>query len=193
MPMRKIEEPGNVAAAVPAGAEWKAESEAFWDELRPRLQVYLRSFRGLGPEDAEEVLQLALLAFWKRAPELGDDARSWLYRVARNAAIDALRAGRRRGARIAYGAGIASGGAADPPSPYPGPEARLLDLERETFVADFLAGLDDGDRELLYLAYAEDFSYRSIASLTGRPLGTVKWKIASLKRVLAARYRKEFG
>jgi len=177
---------------ISARAAWKAEYEAFWDDLRPRLQVYLRSFHGLGPEDAEEVLQLTLLALWKRAPALAGDARSWLYRVARNASIDALRAGRRRGARIASGAESASDGAVDSPSHYPGPEALLLDLEQDTFVAGFLAGLDDGDRELLYLAYAEDFSYPSIASLTGRPLGTVKWKIARLKRLLAARYRKEF-
>jgi len=173
-------------------AAWKAEREAFWDDIRPRLQVYLRSFYGLGPEDAEEVLQLALLAFWKRAPALDGDARSWLYRVTRNAAIDALRAGKRRGAETSSGAKGALDVTVDPPSPYPGPEDRMLDLEREEFVARFLAGLNDGDRELLYLAYAEDFSYRSIASLTGRPLGTVKWKIAGLKRLLAARYRKEF-
>jgi RNA polymerase sigma-70 factor (ECF subfamily) len=192
--MRNFEEPGNAAAdsTAPAPDGWKAEREAFWDDIRPRLQVYLRSFSGLSPEDAEEALQLTLVEFWRRAPGLGADARAWLYRVARNAAIDALRSGRRRGARIAPSMTGERDAPVDLPSPYPGPEARLLDLETEAFVARFLGGLDDRDRELLHLAFAEDFSYPAIASLTGRPLGTVKWKIAGLKRRLAERYRKEF-
>jgi DNA-directed RNA polymerase specialized sigma24 family protein len=78
------------------------------------------------------------------------------------------------------------------PSPYPGPETRLLDLEQEAFVSRFLTSLRDRDRELLHLAFAEGLSYPDIASMTRRPLGTVKWKIAALKRQLAARYRKEF-
>jgi len=192
MPMRDFDIPGTVAIDSCAPARWKAEREAYWEDIRPRLEVYLQSFAGLGPEDAEDVLQLVVLEFWRRAPGLEADARSWLYRVARNAAIDALRAGRRRGAGMAARAGDRDE-AADAPSPYPGPEARLLDLERQAFVVRFLGGLDDRDRELLHLAFAEDFSYPQIGSLTGQPLGTVKWRIAGLKRRLAADYRKEFG
>ncbi len=57
---------------------------------------------------------------------------------------------------------------------------------------DFLAGLEDGDREILHLAFADDLAYAHIALLVGMPTGTVKWRVATLKRRLAASYRKEF-
>ena len=161
-----------------------------WEDIEPRLMVYLGSFRGLAREDMEEILQRSLLALWRRNPDL--DARSWLYGVTRNSAIDVLRSKRRDASRRLDGEAGATDAASLAASPYPGPEASLLDAEKESFVAAFIAGLDDCDKELLHLAFAEDFSYSGIAALTGRSLGTVKWRMAGLKRRLAARYRKEF-
>ena len=47
----------------------------------------------LGPEVAEDVVQDALLRLAERAPDLGDEAdlTRWLWRVVRNAAVDAHR------------------------------------------------------------------------------------------------------
>lgn len=180
-------------------------SEAFWRELRPRLELYLRSFSGLSPEDREDVLQRTLLAYLGRSDEslstgsagrspaegFSGEPRAWLYRVARNAAIDALRAARRearRGHRVPVGQG-----SPEPESPYRGPEASALDAAEEAFVARFLAGLPETDRGLLHLAYAEGLSYPEIATATGRPLGTVKWRMSALKRRLKAAYDKEYA
>ncbi len=179
--------------------------EAFWRELRPRLELYLRSFSGLSPEDREDVLQRTLLAFLGRLGEppasglsgaspserFSGDPRAWLYRVARNAAIDAIRAARReerRGRRVHIEQGLS-----EPESPYRGPEASVLDAAEEAFVTLFLAGLPETDRGLLHLAYAEGLSYPEISEATGRPLGTVKWRMAALKRRLKAAYDKEYA
>ncbi|MBU0928481.1 MAG: RNA polymerase sigma factor [Spirochaetes bacterium] len=178
--------------AIVSGAQnhgLSAAHEALWEDARPRLEAYLGSFAGLGAEDVEEILQDVSLVLWRRGAELEPDARAWLYRIARNAAIDALRYRRRR----PTAAVSADAGGVEPTSPYPGPEERLLEAERDAFVAAFLAGLSDRDREMLYLRAAEDYSYSRIAALVGLPLGTVKWRMAGLKRSLAARYRKEFG
>jgi len=167
--------------------------DAFWRDMRPRLELYLRSFSGLSEEDREDVLQRVMLAYVGRSAALAGDARPWLYRVARNAAIDLGRSRRREerwGRRVALGTGEEC---AEPESPYQGPEDGVLAAEGEAFVARFLSSLAESDRELLHLAYAEGLSYPQIAAATERPLGTIKWRLMTLRRRLEVAYRKEYS
>jgi len=170
-----------------------SERLLLWERSRPSLEVYLQSFSGLGPEGVDETLQRTLIALWEKGGELGADARPWLFRVARNAALDMLRSSQRASSRLLEPGLEGPDRISILPSSYPGPEDGVLAAEEESLVATFVAGLPDGDRELLALAYAEGMSYPEIAALLGRPLGTVKWKIAELKRRLGRLYRKEFG
>jgi RNA polymerase sigma-70 factor (ECF subfamily) len=197
MPMRDLE-PG-IAGSPTCPEPSRLRHEALWAELRPRLETYLHSFGSLDRDEREDVLQEVLFKMWRNEKELTADARAWAYRVTRNAALDYLRSrGRKRERskdppRPGGNTPPADGDLASIPSHYPRPLDVLLGAEEEAFVADFLSGLDDHEREILHLAFAEDFSYPEIARLTGRPLGTVKWRIAGLKKRLAARYEKEFG
>lgn len=175
-----------------------------WPELRPRLELYLASFSGLGAEDREDALQATMIAYATRGGTNIGDRRAWAYRVARNAAIDALRRRDRErrlvehvapGVRVPLAAtsGYASGApGVEPESPYRGPEDQAMDAEDEAFVARFIAGLKDAEREFLHLAYAEGMTYAEIAAATGAPLGTVKWRLASVKRRLKAAYEREY-
>jgi RNA polymerase sigma-70 factor (ECF subfamily) len=173
----------------------RAAQEALqgWVSLRPRLAAYLGSFGGLDEAGREEALQDCLIAFWKHRDRLGPDPRAWLYRVARNAALDLLKLLKREGARRA----AAGEDGLDPVEtlscPRPRPEDGLLREEERALVAGFLASVEDSDREILHLAFAEELPYSAIARILGRPLGTVKWRVAELKRRLASRYEKEFG
>lgn len=163
----------------------------FWLGMEPRLAVYLDSFPGLGAEAKEEILQKGLEAYWAKGQGLRDDARSWLYRVVRNAALDALRASareRRRRGELQDMDAIAS-----PPARYPQPEEALIKAEDEAFVSRFLASLPSRDRELLHLAFAEESTYPEIARILGIPVGTVKWRVHALKTRLSRAYEKEFG
>jgi RNA polymerase sigma-70 factor, ECF subfamily len=197
MPMRELE-PGT--AGSPIGLEpSRLRLEALWAELRPRLETYLHSFGSLDRDEREDILQEVLFKMWRNEKELTADARAWAYRVTRNAALDALRTRQRKRERSIdppRGEGDrpqTDGDVASLPSHYPRPLDELIGAEEEAFVTAFLSGLDDHEREILHLAFAEDFSYPEVARLIGRPLGTVKWRIAGLKKRLAARYEKEFG
>ncbi len=173
-----------------------------WPELRPRLELYLASFSALGAEDREDALQATMIAYGAGGASAGGDRRAWAYRVARNAAIDAIRRRnreRRLIERVALGVGEAlaateeaGGQSVEPESPYRGPEAQAIDAEDEAFVARFIAGLGDAEREMLHLAYAEGLTYAEIAATVGAPLGTVKWRLASVKRRLKAAYEREY-
>jgi RNA polymerase sigma-70 factor (ECF subfamily) len=46
--------------------------------------------------------------------------------------------------------------------------------------------MDEDDRLVITLHYFQDLSYRDVASILGRPVGTVKWQInQSLHRLRA--------
>lgn len=164
-----------------------------WDHMESRLAVYLGSFSGLGPEDSEEILQSAMVALWRAGPEELEDARPWLYRVTRNAAIDAARNRKRRGEPGRVPLAERERALETARSALPGPEDLALSAEDRNFVRDFLALLSAGERELAHLAFAEDLPYSRIAGITGLPLGTVKWKLASVKRKLATSYQRRMA
>jgi RNA polymerase sigma-70 factor, ECF subfamily len=84
-------------------------------------------------------------------------ARSWLFAIARNAALDELRRRRRSGALLHD--------VADP-----APELEELDpdlAERRLLVRDGLATLDPGDREVILLKFLGRLSNRELGRVLG--------------------------
>ena len=76
------------------------DEEAFrelTDPYRRELQVHIYRIVG-SPQDAEDLLQETLLAAWRGLEQFEGRAslRAWLYRIATNRSLDALRASRRR-------------------------------------------------------------------------------------------------
>src|SRR5690242_21279657 len=67
------------------------------DPYRRELQLHIYRIVG-SPHDAEDLLQETLLAAWRGLEQFEGRAsvRSWLYRIATNRSLDALRTRRRR-------------------------------------------------------------------------------------------------
>lgn len=155
-------------------------AEKAWRIYYPRLVVYLRHAFPLVAEEAED---LAQDAFERALPRLGGVAAGeeapWLYAVARNAAIDALRR-RRRAAEI----GIADGpetdaeAAEDPAADH---EAAYEREELRLAVSRTIAALPPADRELCFLYYFEGLGTARVAALVGRPEGTVKYRLFRIR------------
>ena len=76
------------------------DEEAFRELTDPyRRELQLHAYRIVGSaQDAEDLLQETLLAAWRGIEGFEERAsvRSWLYRIATNRSLDALRASRRR-------------------------------------------------------------------------------------------------
>jgi RNA polymerase sigma-70 factor (ECF subfamily) len=132
---------------------------------------FLRHLLGDGAL-AEDVTQETFLRVYQHLPAFGWRSKfsTWVFRVARNAGIDALR-NRRRHDQLLH--------ALPPPRPEPAPDARA-----EARAA--VAALSPKLREALLLVEVFGFTYREAAQVLRVPDGTVKSRVFNARVRLAA-------
>ena len=152
--------------------------------------LILRIVRDRG--EAEEILQEAFVRVWTRAETF--DAQTggplpWIVRVARNCAIDRLRARRVRATVDAPAIDFAAVEAAASATGIQTPETAVLFAERRRALTDALAGLPAEQRQLIEAAFFEGYTHSELAQRYGLPLGTVKTRIRA--GMLAMRKRLE--
>lgn len=132
---------------------------------------------------AEEVVQDVFLRLW-RVPERFDAARgsmrSFLFAQIHGRSVDLLRAETARRAREERDAFRS-------PTIDVDLERAVADLSEGEAVRRALAGLSDGERSAIELAYFGGHTYREVAALLELPEGTIKSRIRSgLLRLRAA-------
>jgi RNA polymerase sigma-70 factor, ECF subfamily len=134
--------------------------------------------------DAEEVLQEVFLTVWNRShqydPALGTPI-AWLVRIARNRAVDRLRANSVRAKAVETAT-------SEPPS-VETPEARAMTSEQHRVVSRALNQLPQDQRVLIEEAYFLGLTQSELAGRHDLPLGTVKTRIRTgmltLRQLLA--------
>ena len=135
---------------------------------------------------AEEAAQEAFIRAWLHLASYRPQFsfRSWLYRIAINAALDALR---KRPVEAALdGLELASGAEA--------PEAAVERRERAGQVRRAVLALSPASRAVLVLREYEELSYQEIAAALSIPLGTVMSRLnyaRSQMRTALAAYLEE--
>lgn len=120
-------------------------------------------------EDAEDLLGEVFLSAMRDLSQFEGTVggfRAWLYRIARNRAVDLARRNTRR-PEEPLGAAIERPGDADPAG-----EA-LVRLERERLWRAVMA-LPDAQREVVGMRLAGGLSASEIAEVVGKPVGAVK-------------------
>jgi RNA polymerase sigma-70 factor (ECF subfamily) len=135
--------------------------------------------------DADEAVQEASVAAWKRLDALHDPAafRGWFLRIVWRKAID-----RRRSLRSWFDrfAATAPGdqGPLDVPAAGAAPDQLLMSRELAAAIAQVVRSLPRKLRDPFLLAASGDHRYEDIAAMLAIPLGTVKWRIAEARRVI---------
>lgn len=137
----------------------------------PRLKAYLMRL-GSGPQEAEELMQEVLIIVWQKAQSF--DAKqagvsTWIFTIARNKRIDALRRERRPEIDPNDPALVP---AADPPA-----DDTLAAMQQQGRLREALKVLPPEQIELVRLAYFEDKAHVAIAEEKNLPLGTVKSRL----------------
>ena len=128
-------------------------------------------------EAAEDLLQETFLRVWRAAPSYAPSAAAttWLFTIARNAALNAR--ARERGRAAAEGDPDRSAGTG--PRGADAPESALAAEERAAAVRRAVDGLPPGERDVVRLAVFERRRYADVARALGIPEGTVKSRMAS--------------
>ncbi len=150
--------------------------------------IYRTAYRRLGDRQlAEEVVQDTWLTLWTRAgqfdPAMGTLV-GWLSTIARNRAVDRLRALARRPGALPLSAVFASGADEDralasgqvllAEDRASNPQAVLDELVLRDAMIQALATIPPDERQVLELAYYADLTQTEIAHRLGWPVGTVK-------------------
>ena len=150
--------------------------EAYGDKI---YRLFLGKVRKR--EDAEDLTSDFFLKLWETAPlhQSGKGHRAWMGTIARNMAIDYLRhAGHEtpvEDADLTNQESLTERTTAE--------DTVISDMN----AADILSQLSEDEQEIVRMHLAAELTFREIASILKRPLGTVAWKyqnaIGKLKRL----------
>lgn len=148
------------------------------------LYGYLRRYLG-DDHLADDVFQNAFLQVYVKSDqyEAGRPFRPWLYTIATNQAVDALRRNGRH-PTISLDQTVREGGDGEVRSlmelleaGMPGPLDHVQGEERRLLVRAAVEQLPDFLRQVLLLAYYQGLKYREIAEILEIPVGTVKSRL----------------
>jgi len=142
---------------------------ALFRHFAPRVKGFLMK-SGAGATLAEECAQDVMAVLWQKAHQFDPGRASvatWVFTIARNRQIDALRRARRvEPEALDWG-----------PMPEPEPSEALALQEETAFLGQALAALPGPQRALIERAYYGDLTHSEIAAETGLPLGTIKSRL----------------
>lgn len=161
----------------------RADRDAFatlFDHFAPRVKAWMiRS--GATDGSAEELAQETMLTVWRKAA-LFDPARAgagtWIFTIARNLRIDAVRRERHPDELMP-----------DPADDPPQSDHLLETRDREARIRDALSSLTPDQMQVVQLAFFQDKPHSEIERTLGIPLGTVKSRL----RLAMARLRSALG
>ncbi|MFN3845488.1 MAG: sigma-70 family RNA polymerase sigma factor [Paracoccaceae bacterium] len=147
----------------------KAAFAALFRHFAPRVKGFLMK-SGASDSLAEECAQDVMATLWQKANMFDAERASvatWVFTIARNRRIDALRKSRRPEPEdLPWG-----------PEPEPD-QAEVFEAQQETErLGAALAQLPAKQRALIERAFFGDLSHSEIALETGLPLGTIKSRI----------------
>ena len=168
--------------AIAAGRDREAFAEIF-NHFAPRVKSFLRK-AGASEAQAEEIAQEAMLSVWRKAAlfdPTASGAATWIFTIARNLRIDAIRRERRGGAirvdevEAEYEADAA-----------PLADARIASAQSDDRVRKALETLPGEQLTVIRMSFFEEHPHSEIARVLRIPLGTVKSRVRlAMKRLRA--------
>jgi RNA polymerase sigma-70 factor, ECF subfamily len=149
-------------------------------QLCPKLTRYYR-FRCCSAAVAEELTQEVMLTVYRRASQLRqhENFRGWVFAIARNVLLQNIRRNVREVESVDISTVPSEALAA-------GDDMLLGSMLRES-----MARLSPEDQQLLSLRHLDGLEYHEIATAMEMPLGTVQWKLFTIRKKLAVHFGRK--
>lgn len=168
--------------ALAGGEQARLAFETLWKAYYARMRFFASGFRGLPAGEREDEAAEAIIAAF-RALGRYDSRRPfspWIYRIALNRFASAARRSARQ-SDLALGPPESGATAFEPASPLDhaalSAEADLLERCRLA-----IAALPEEDRRVAFLCLYEGFSSEEAVRALGMPAGTVRWRLARIRK-----------
>lgn len=138
------------------------------------------------PADAQDAAQETMLRAYRaiRGYRSVGNVPTWLYRIAHNVCLDALKSPKNRRHTLSLEALREEG--YEPVDRQPTPENRYIDESEQARLNAVIARLPQEQQTLLSLRYGDGLSYEELSKALGLALGTVKSKLNRAKEKLRA-------
>lgn len=151
-----------------------------WKTYRKRLYYYITSVMNCSREDGEDLLQEIMMKAYGTMEGFGRGRSfdAWIYAIARNHCIDFHRKMKKRREEDEYREGDGAS---------PDLLDDLCNSELNRVIHACLGKLAEGDREMVYLRHFEGLTHRSIGTIIGMNVNSVKTRL----RAIEARLRHE--
>ncbi len=147
--------------------------ERLYEGMKRGVFAFAYTYLG-NAADAEDVVQETFLQVKRRADSyrLGSDVRAWVFQIAKNQSLDALRR-RKRYDELSMEVCVDVG-------------------KEQTFpmLDEMTACLTDEEKEIVLLHAVWDYKHREIAKMLALPLGTVTWKYNEAMKKLRKQERE---
>ncbi len=150
---------------------------------RYERELYRYLWRYLGDAElAADVFQNTCVAIFRkiRHYDRSRAAKPWIYTIATNQAIDAMRQRARRRDQVLPQDHSDEGSPSffeSIPQAGPGPTDRAELTEQQLRIRDALGDLNESQRQVIVLTYFQGLKYQEAAEVLGVPLGTVKSRL----------------
>lgn len=149
--------------------ELTIEQAAEIEEHLPALRRFARGLTG-SFDTADDLVQDCLvkaISNYHRFRQ-GTNLRAWLFTIAHNCHLDAVRSVQRRGPHVDVD---------DYAGQLQEPAGQMAHVEMEEFKKAF-AQLSEGERKILLLVGMEGFSYEEVSEMLDIPVGTLKSRLS---------------
>ena len=156
----------------------KAAFAELFRHFSPLLKAFLMKSGGQSIESLEEIVQETMIKVWRKAnnySSLQGSASTWIYTVARNTRIDAIRRQSRQNPDLLNADDIYDDSLVRQASQ--APHTSLIRLRDKMQISEKLSLLPVEQAEVLALMYFEGKSGQQVANHLDLPLGTVKSRI----------------
>ena len=156
-----------------------SEFESLYREYQKMIRGVVYNICGANPLD--DVVQDVWLKVWKGLPDFNrqSQVKTWLYRIAVNAALDHYRKGKKTNRETEL----------KPDAP--GPDRRESDLLYRDLVQKGLDKLSEKHRVVVVLADLEELPLHDVARITKTSEGTIKSRLHYARKELLNFFQRE--